>query len=75
MSVPHSQWSVESDESFASIRLALESAAFIAAPLAKALEVAYGGVTAGTYTVARIRRDAEAIAAHMVEIYAGVTAP
>ena len=37
-----------------------------------ALQVSYRGITGGTFTPARLARDAEAIAQRLVETYAGV---
>jgi hypothetical protein len=55
------------DTGFASIREAIESGANLTA-----LEVSYRGVVAGTFTLARLKRDAEDVATHAVETYAAV---
>jgi hypothetical protein len=57
----------------ASIRQALEAGAQMTGPIT-ALEVSYRGVTAGTFTLARLPRDAEPIAGHLVETFAAVMA-
>ncbi len=63
--------SLLTDSGFASIREALESASHLTGPIT-ALEVAFRGVSAGTFTLARLNRDAEEIAKHAVETYAAV---
>jgi hypothetical protein len=58
-----------------SIRQALEVASHeLDAPKAPitALQVSYRGITGGTFTPARLARDAESIAQHLVDTYAGV---
>ena len=59
------------DTGFASIREAIESGANLTGPIT-ALEVSYRGVVAGTFTLARLKRDAEDVAMHAVETYAAV---
>lgn len=64
--------SLLSGDGFGSIREAIQAAADITGPIT-ALEVAYGGITAGTFTLYQLRASAEQIAQHAVGTYAAVT--
>ena len=58
-------------DGYSSIREAIEAGSDLTGPIT-ALEVAYGGVTAGTFTLQRIRVSAEEVAQHAVDTYAAV---